>query len=163
FAMGFVTPVHAGTPEEARAHILAAIRARQAAQVTNGSGSTLAEGSGSGGTEDGLGFRPMDASSSDLPTNGLILSITPTTNSVTQEPEALLTLFNTTTNSYQLLSKPSLDETTPPFWPPFWGPFWIPGQVTSNDNGTNQITFDPVPTDTNDMSFFRAVSGDTVV
>jgi len=62
---------------------------------------------------------------------------------------AYMTLHNTRSNKwYQLLSKPALDPG-----------YWKPGQVVFNDIGTNQIYFDPVPTEQLATTFYRGAEG----
>jgi hypothetical protein len=156
FAAGLVWPAAGMTPDEARAHLesaIATMKGRQAGLATNFS---VGAGQGSGGDSGGgSNYKAMDAGLNGFPTNGFIITIRPTTNALTGEPEALLGLLNTTTNLYQLLSKSNLDRTV--------APFWFPVQLIFDSNGTSQVTFDPIPIDTNDMAFFVGVSGDTMV
>jgi hypothetical protein len=62
---------------------------------------------------------------------------------------AYLTLHGTKSNYwYQLLSKPTLDPGQ-----------WTLGQTLFNADGTNQLSFDPVPTQGLPHTFYRAVEG----
>ncbi len=100
----------------------------------------------------------MDASPNSYGTNDLWIAIDLTNDPVSSASEALLTLHGTatnvwtTTNIWQLLSKPDLRS-----------PFWTPGQYVVNDAGAGQITFDPLLIGDTPAMFFRGVGGDTVV
>ncbi len=100
----------------------------------------------------------MDASPNSYGTNDLWIAIDLTNDPVSSASEALLTLHGTatnvwtTTNIWQLLSKPDLRS-----------PFWTPGQYVVNDAGAGQITFDPLLIGDTLAMFFRGVGGDTVV
>jgi len=66
---------------------------------------------------------------------------------------AYLTLHGTKSNLwYQLISKPNLDPGT-----------WDLGQIIYNDTGTNQLYFDPVPTEGLPYTFYRGVEGSNAV
>jgi hypothetical protein len=140
FAMVIVLPTGAVTPDEVRAHIesvIAAMKARQAGLVTNPYSSSA--------SVDILGSGPMDAGPPDYPSNALYLSIAITNG------QAILTLHGTYAGFWQLWSTTDLRRPL------------APGQIIEDTDGTNQITFDPMPTTINQQMFFQAAGSPTVL
>jgi hypothetical protein len=91
----------------------------------------------------------MNGPAYDYPTNVLWIEL------YAHDPTnalAYLTLHNTRSNYYyQLLSKLDLND-----------PEWTFRQIVQDVYGTNQVYFDPVPSDPQEKEFFRGVEGVTV-